>query len=641
MELAKYTAATPLNGYTNQILWIKLGAKKSTVEIQDVPEQMRIDYQGGRGYAVKILYDNLDKIKDPLGPENHLIIGRGPMTGEYRWPGGTKTVICAISPATNGYGEASVGGRTGEKMRNAGFDAVCITGKVPRPSTILVDATRGVISLEDDPGIEDSVEMGKYLVDKYGKENTGAFTIGIAGRKLARIACVNGISATGNQYIPRQAGRTGMGGVMGSKNIVAIVFVGNDLKETPIADPRALMDAAREMRRVIKENDKQQLNMIKIGTSGLVDITNKIDVLPVRNFAESNTADAEYISGAAFMNNVFQTTRPCSPGCNLGCGKRSKATLADGREVEVDGPEYETIGMLGSNLGIFDANFVAEANYMCDTLGLDTISTGYLIGYVMECFEKGYLTTEDTDGIELMFGDKDVARQLITMIAQREGIGNVLADGILRTIDFVAKGDPEKKKEIEEFALHVKGLELSAYIPRTSIAQQVAYATSLIGAHHREAWLIMIDAVKNEIPEFEQKADILVWFQNIRTWVDMAGFCKLQWIDVRNPDSAARGFPSKNLATVELYIKAINAVTGLNWTMDEHFQVSIRAYNVAKMINIKRGLGRKDDHLCSRAMGNFTQEDFDKLLDRYYELRGWDNEGVPKKETLADLGIDG
>jgi aldehyde:ferredoxin oxidoreductase len=640
MELIKYTAASPKNGYCNKILWIKLGAKKSTAEIQDIDEKTRLDLQGGRGYAVKILHENLDKIKDPLGPENILIMARGPMTGEYRWPGGTKSVICAISPATNGYGESSVGGRVGEKMRNAGFDAVCITGKAPKSSVIVVDAGKGIISMDEDPGTEDSLDLGKQLVDKHGKETTGVFSIGIAGRKLSRIACVNGIAATGSQYIPRQAGRTGMGGVMGSKNIVAVVFTGKDVKDSPIADVKALQDAAKEMRKVITENDKKQLDLFGKGTSGLVEITNKINVLPVNNFSTSNSPDSVHLSADAFIKDVFKKTVPCSPGCNLGCGKLSKAKLPDGREVDVDGPEYETIGMLGSNIGIFDANFVAEANYMCDVLGIDTISTGYLIGYVMECAEKGYLKKDDLAGIEgIKFGNQDAARKLITMIAKRDGIGNILADGILKTVDYVAKKNPKARPDLESFAVHAKGLEISAYIPRTSIAQQVSYGTSLIGAHHREAWLIMIDAVKNEIPEFSQKADILVWYQNIRTWVDMAGFCKLQWIDVRHPDSASRGFPSKNLATVELYIKAINAVTGLNWTMEQHFKVAERAYNIAKLINIKRGLGRKEDHLPARAMGTFTLADYDKLLDRYYEIRGWDHEGVPKKETLAALGI--
>ncbi|MEX2719733.1 MAG: aldehyde ferredoxin oxidoreductase family protein [Candidatus Sigynarchaeota archaeon] len=641
MELLKYSAVSPKNGYCDKILWIKLGDKKSTAEIQDVDEKTRLDFQGGRGYAVKIIYENLDKIKDPLGPENILIMARGPMTGEYRWPGGSKSVICAVSPATNGYGEASVGGRVGEKMRNAGFDAVCITGKASKPGVIVIDAGTGIISIEDDPGTENALDLGKQLIDKYGKETTGVFCIGIAGRKRSRIACVNGIAVTGSQYIPRQAGRTGMGGVMGSKNIVAVVFTGKDVKDPPVADVKALQDAAKEMRKVIAENDKKQLDLFEKGTSGLVEITNKIDVLPVNNFSTSNKPEAAHIGGEAFMKEVFKKTVPCSPGCNLGCGKLSKVKLPDGREVDVDGPEYETIGMLGSNLGIFDASFIAEANYMCDTLGLDTISTGYLIGYVMECVEKGYLKKEDLPGLDdVRFGNKDAARKLITMIARREGIGDVLAEGILKTIDHVAKKNPKARADLESFAVHAKGLEISAYIPRTSIAQQVAYGTSLIGAHHREAWLIMIDAVKNEIPEFNQKAEILAWYQNIRTWVDMAGFCKLQWIDVRNPESASRGFPSKNLATVELYIKAINAVTGLNWTMDQHFKVAERAYNLAKLINIKRGLGRKQDHLPARAMGKFTLAEYDKLLDRYYEIRGWDHEGVPKKETPAALGID-
>ncbi|MBN2153291.1 MAG: hypothetical protein JW839_17695, partial [Candidatus Lokiarchaeota archaeon] len=400
MELLQYTAAAPENGYCNKVLWIKLNAKGSTAEIQDVDAKTRLEFQGGRGYAVRILHDNLDKIKDPLGPENILIIARGPMTGEYRWPGGTKSVISAISPATNGYGEASVGGRAGEKMRNAGFDATCITGKAAKPCVIVVDAGKGSVTIEDDPGTENALDLGMQLVDKYGKETTGVFCIGIAGRKHARIACVNGVAATGSTYIPRQAGRTGMGGVMGSKNVVAVVFTGRDLKDPPVADAKGLQEAAREMRKVIAENDKKQLNLFGQGTSGLVDIVNKIDVLPVNNFSTSNVPEAARLNGEAFMQGVFKRTVPCSPGCNLGCGKLSRVTLPDGREVDVDGPEYETIGMLGSNLGIFDANFVAEANYMCDSLGLDTISTGYLIGFVMECAEKGYLKKADLAGLD-------------------------------------------------------------------------------------------------------------------------------------------------------------------------------------------------------------------------------------------------
>nr|MDO8116905.1 aldehyde ferredoxin oxidoreductase family protein [Candidatus Sigynarchaeota archaeon] len=636
--LLTYSPAVPERGYTNKILWITLSSGSSTARIEDVDEKTRLDFQGGRGYAVKILYEHTTKDTQPLGPDNIFIIARGPMTGEPRWPGGTKTVVSALSPATNGYGEASVGGIAGSRLKYSGYDAICVTGTAEKPSVLVIDGISGNISLEADPGHEDSLALGRHLIDKHGKDVTGVFCIGIAGRNLVRFACVNAIAFNGHHYIPRQAGRTGMGAVMASKNIVAIVVIGKTIKDA-VADDDALMDAGREMRKVIAANDKSQLDLFNKGTSGLVELVNAVNVLPVNNFSTSKSPEAEKISAAKFISDIFKKTQPCSPGCNLACGKLATAVLEDGTTVELDGPEYETIGMLGSNLGIWDANFVAEANYMCDVLGLDTISTGYLIGYLMECFEKGFITKDriaGLDGLDPVFGNVSVARKLIRLIAKREGIGNVLAKGVLGTIEYVANGNPDTRREIEKFAVHSKGLEISAYIPRISIAQQVAYATSLIGAHHREAWLIFIDAIRHEIPTFEDKATILVWYQNIRTWTDIAGFCKLHWIDVRNPASDG----PKNLATVDLYIKAINAVTGLDWPMEEYFKVAERAYNLAKLINIRRGLGRVDDHLPERAMGEVTMAEFDKLLDKYYEIRGWDYQGVPTSRKLVELGLN-
>ncbi|MHA1734571.1 MAG: aldehyde ferredoxin oxidoreductase family protein [Promethearchaeota archaeon] len=633
MILSNYSPSPVVNGYTNRLLFVDLTKKE--VEIQDVPEEVRVEYQGGRGYAAKILFERTDARTDPLGPENPFIVATGPMTGEYRWPGGSKSVVVALSPATNGYGEASVGGGVGQKLKYAGFDAVCVTGKSDSPVVLVIDGPSGEVRLEDDPGDEDSLELGKKLLDQHGKDQTGVFCIGIGGRKLVKFACVNGIYHNGKYYIPRQAGRTGMGAVCGSKNLTAVVAVGVGPKHAPVADEAALADAGKRMRKVIAENDKHQLHLSRKGTSGLVEMMNETDILPVKNFSTSNTPDAEKLDSNHFIDDVFQKTLPCSPGCNLACGKYSIAKLPDGREVEVDGPEYETIGMLGSNLAIWDANWVAEANYLCDSLGIDTISAGNLIGFAMECYERGFLTKEDTGGIDLSWGNADAARTLINQIARREGFGDVVAGGIFKLVDFVSKGDDAVRSEVESFAVHSKGLGVSAYIPRSSIAQQVAYATSLIGAHHREAWLIFIDAVKNEIPTFDMKAETLFFFQNVRTWVDIAGFCKLQWIDVRNPESKG----PKNLATLELYVKAINAVTGSDWGLEEHLRVSERVYTLVKLVNIRRGLGRADDRLPVRATGDIPAHEFDKLLDTYYGMRGWDESGVPKRETLEELNV--
>ena len=271
MDILEYTPKLPEMGYTNKILWVNLG-KESSAEIQDVTEKMRMLYQGGRGYAIKLLYDHTDETTDPMGPENLLIISRGPMTGEYRWPGGTKTVISALSPTTNGYGEASVGGAAGQHMKFSGFDTLCVKGELESPKILVVDGINGKIQLEEDPGTEDALQLGQDLIEKYGRDVTGVYTLGIAGRKQVRFACINGIAFNGKYFIPRQAGRTGMGTVMGKKGLIAVVFIGKVDKHTKVSDRDALMQAGRAMRKVIAKNDKQQLDMFTKGTSGLVEL---------------------------------------------------------------------------------------------------------------------------------------------------------------------------------------------------------------------------------------------------------------------------------------------------------------------------------------------------------------------------------
>jgi aldehyde:ferredoxin oxidoreductase len=644
MILTKYIPKNVINGNTDQILWIDLS--QNTVKLIDIDSKMKEEFVGGRGYAIKLLYDYTNEKTEPLGPDNLFIISAGPMVGQYLWPGGTKTVTACISPSTNGYAESSVGGAAGEKLKFAGFDVICITGKAKNYSSIIVDGIKGEIRLEDAPDEIDSLKIGEYFIDNFGKKETGAFTIGIGGRNLVKYACINGIHFDGEYYIPRQAGRTGTGAVLGSKNIVAVVAIASkeSKKNAVIPNKDSLKDAGKKMRKVIQENDKTQLDLYHHGTAGLVEMMNEVDILPVKNFSTSNVKEAEGLDSSVFTTKIFQKTVPCCPGCNLACGKLAKGKAVDGGEVFCDGPDYETIGMLGSNIGIFSADWVVESNYICDYLGIDTISSGNVIGYVMECFEKGFLTSKDTDGLEITFGNIPVSKKLLHKIANRTGFGDILAEGVVGVIDYIIKrdnfeGDKKVKlrNELESFAMHSKGLEVSAYIPRSSIAQQVAYGTSLIGAHHREAWLIAIDALRNEIPTFKEKSEILVWFQNLRTWVDIVGVCKLHWIDVRNPASK-QGDP-RNLATVDLYIQAVNAVIGRDLSLDDHFLIAERSYSLAKLINLRRGLSKKDDHLPKRGMGKVTLEDYDKLLEKYYEIRGWDSEGIPLKETLIKLNL--
>ncbi len=255
----------------------------------------------------------------------------------------------------------------------------------------------------------------------------------------------------------------------------------------------------------------------------------------------------------------------------------------------------------------------------------------------MECFEQRYLELDDTGGIDLKFGNIDALRKLIPQIARLEGFGKVCAKGIRGVIDFVLDKEENqpKRAEIEGMAMQVKGLEFSPYQPSSSISQQLAYATSLIGAHQSDSWLIAIDAARKEVPTVESKVETVVFYQNIRRWIDLAGFCDLYWLYVRSPQANN----ARNLPTLNLFFDAINAVTGLDWKLGQYLQVGGRVFNLAKLINLRRGLGRKDDSLPARAMNELSSSEFEKILNKYYETRGWNKDGVPLPVTLKNLGL--
>ncbi len=636
-KLFEYIPAKIVKGYTNNILSVDLS--NGAAKVEPVPKEWKRDFQGGLGYATKILYDRTTADTDALGEENVLIVAPGPMTGEHRWPGGMTTIIAGLSPVTNGFGESVVAGRVGEMLKHAGFDTLCIVGKAPKPSIVIIDGEEGQVRLDSDPDhIEETKAevLGKAIVNEYGDDNTAALTIGIAGRNLLRIAAIECINEQDGNLIIRQAGRAGLGAVMGSKNIMAVAIIGNEQK-AGVANLDSLEDAGKKIQDIIEANDKKQMNLAKKGTTSLVEPMNVTGVLPVNNFSKSNVIAAQKISSGEFIDHIFKKTQSCSPECILACGKRSDVELPNGKHVEVEGPEYESIAMLGSNLGIFDPKWVAEAKYMCNCFGLDVTSTGGILGFAMECFEQRYLELDDTGGIDLKFGNVEAARKLILQIARLEGFGKICAKGIRGVIAFVLDKEENQNKKtiIEGMAMQVKGLEISPYTPSGSITQQLAYATSLIGAHQSDSWLVAIEAARKEVPTVDSKVETVVFYQNIRSWIDLAGFCDLYWLYVRSPEANN----ARNLPTLNLFFQAINAVTGLDWKLGQYLQVGGRVFNLAKLINLRRGLGREDDMLPARAMGQFSSGEFENILNKYYEVRGWDKQGVPFPSTLKNLGL--
>jgi len=380
----------------------------------------------------------------------------------------------------------------------------------------------------------------------------------------------------------------------------------------------------------------------------------------------------------------------CYYGCNLACSKSSESVELTrgpyaGQKVNIDGPEYETVGAV-SCMGIFDPHFVLEYNWYCDEYGLDTISTGTTIAFFMECFERGFLTADDI-GYKLTFGNMDTVDRLLHEIANAKGFGKVAGQGIARGKQWVAKKYTARNGisqdatlvELSKFAMEVKGLEFSMYVTKESLAQQGGYGFSLKGPQHDESWLIFIDQVHKELPTFEDKASALKWFPLIRTWFNATGLCKLPWIDVRNPEAASTNEPSRNLPTLAYYVDYFNATTGSNKTLQDILDDSERLYILQKLINLRHGKGtRISDQIPLRAMGPvyFNEyesraeyydgwlreqlsdsevpaipekkhellvqkriEAYQQLCDIVYEEKGFSSDGIPKRETVEKFGL--
>jgi aldehyde:ferredoxin oxidoreductase len=635
-------------GYANRYLLIDMSSKSLTIKPLD--PDMRNNYQGGRGFAAKWIYEMTDATTEPLGPDNVLVIALGPIIGYRRWPGACKTTISSLSPHTNLFGESSMGGRFGESVKYAGFDALVITGTSDEPLVIVIDTVKQEMKFISPPDQTDfAIDFGKELIEQF-KDITipTALTIGLSGKNLGNHSCVSGIhyDKGPDEWIPRQAGRTGQGAVMGSKNLYGIVINAPKIDHHP-AKEKVLIEACKGIKHITREYDSQQLNMKKYGSPVLTSIGNQkgIEFLPIRNFKDGHDPNADKIHVDRFIENNNLRTNPCYPGCSLQCAKLSDTTLPDGTPITVEGPEYETIALMGSNIAVWSTDWVLRFNWICDQYGMDTISVGATIGFLMDLIEDGIITKEDIGGFDLRFGNAEEVWRLIPFMAKREGIGKTISAGMIACIDYFMaskfKDKPMKRLTLLERAPQAKKLEWSGYRTQLSIAQQLSYGTSDIGAHHRQSWLIFLDAVRNEIPTFELKVDAHIWFQNFRTWHDIIGLCRLHGM-VKHPDATT----AKNLPSAQYYIDATTGMLGnhpvsnSSWTFDDIFEIAERVYHVIRLLNIRRNLTREDDQIPKLMRGDFSAEDYDNLLSIYYAARGWDDKGVPLPETLVKFNIE-
>jgi aldehyde:ferredoxin oxidoreductase len=603
-------------GWTGKLLRVDLSKGKSVV--QDLDPKVAVDFLGGRGFAVKTLWDELPRGTDPLSPENLLILATGPLTG-ISMPSSGKLVVAAKSPLTGGYGDGNIGTRASVQLKKAGYDAVVISGKAEKPSILSIENDKVEIKDGRDLWGLDTYKAQEELERQYGK-NSGILVIGPGGERLVKFAVIT--SEKG-----RAGGRPGIGAVMGSKNLKAIVIRGS--KEIPLADPKEVARLGAESFRDIKSKDNYDF-WVRQGTMATVEWANANAALPTYNMSEGVFDGYDKVGGNA-MEKIYKIGQKGCPNCNMPCGNINeiKEGPYKGRDTEVD---YENIAMLGPNLGIDNMNWALTLNLIADESGVDTISLGSVLAFTTEAMKKG-LVSEGDIGLKLDWGDGQAYVELAKRIVSKEGFGSILAEGVAYASQKIGKGS-------ERFAMHVKGLEISAYDCHAYIGMALAYGTSPIGAHHKDAWFISYEVREGRGIVSEERAKKLIWMQNVRGgFFESAAACRLPWVEV--------GYD------LGWYPKFLKAATGLDYSWDDLHVVADRIYTLMRAfwVREKGGWSRSLDTPPAKwfeepqtkgplAGSKLNRDDYEKMLTWYYENRGWDQNGIPRKSTLRKLGLD-
>ncbi len=696
----KYQKAKIDKGYTDHLLEINLSNR--TIEVKEIPQTTREMFVGGRGYCLKLVYDGTTAATRYDSPENVLAFAGGPFCGESSFAGTGKFIIGSISPLTGTFCDSNVGGYFFPLIKNAGFDAIAVTGKSDDDVMIFIDDEQGSVSLQAAPETDSSLLEAENLIEAWrgtGKPNSIAFVNAGIGSKHTFFGCINSVyyDPKRQRCRAKQAGRGGMGTVMRDKGLWGIAVKSNlsERQGNQPADQKRVRSVGTNLRQVIRDVDPNELRLAQQGTTSLLDMMNNHDILPINNYKFGRDERQKAVTGKIFEDKIFNQKYPdgCFAGCTLACTKGCEShTLTTGpfagRTVAVDGPEYETAAAI-TNLGIFEIPAIMEYAWYCDEYALDTISTGVGLAFLIEAYQEGYLTKEDTDGIELKWDDKETAFKLLHMMAAGENsFTSEVGRGIRHMKSWISEraaarnGNDKQKimRELELFGMESKGLEFSMYITKESLAQQGGYGFALKGPQHDESWLIALDQIKNEMPSFAEKAAALKWFPLFRTWFNIAGLCKLPWIDVRHPDAAQTADPARNLPTVDCYLELVNSTMGTNKTLDDLLNESERCYLLHKLINLRQGYGtREHDHIPLRAMApvfadefasrrdyyvndlkdntdikingqddaellselqNHRRRQYEILTDTVYQEKGFDAHGIPRDETLQRLGFN-
>ena len=688
-----YEPAKLDRGYTNKTLYINIGENK--ISSKDVTPEIKEKFIGGKGLGLRYLWDATKPETKWNDPENEIIIAGGPLCGITQYPGAGKSLVVTISPMTDIAIDSNVGGYFGPYLKFSGWDALEIQGKAEKDVIIFIDGNNGTIKIEEAPleAIDGHV-ISEQLTEMYAeseedKKNISVISAGTAAEHV-NIGLLNFSFYDLRRQVTRlkQAGRGGIGRVFRDKKIKAIVikFKGTKGNLNNPADQSLINKAGIKLHKQIHDHDDSQCRMRQIGTANIIEVMDKYDLLPVHNYQYGKHSDTYKIASNVFVDKYITQGMPdgCWFGCSLSCAKAAdKFELLTGPYkgdlVTVDGPEYENAAGLGANCGIFDPQLVLEANFYCDTYGVDTISFGTTCAFAMECYERGIINKEHTGGLDLKFGNGIAQLELLHQMSRGEGFGALVGLGVRVMKEVFVKEYGADADFLHDIGMEQKGLEVSEYLPKESLAQQGGYGLTNKGPQHDEAWLIFMDMVNNQIPTFEDKAEALHYFPMFRTWFGLMGLCKLPWNDTSPPDNHLTDEPAKMPEHVQHYVNLYNGVTGMNIDKHELIRQSERVYNFQRVFNIRRGKGlRKHDAMPYRAMGPVTVEEYESRQERYdqqlietlgynpegkttaekikvmreyrydqyeqltdavYKRRGWTPDGVPTKEHLEAIDM--
>lgn len=618
-------------GYTGRVLRVDLSEGRIRVEVPG--QQLYRRYLGGSALALHYLLKELKPGIDPLGPENLLVFAPSVLTGTPG-PGFSRFTVAAKSPLTGALGEAEAGGWWAPELKLAGFDAVVISGRAPSPVYLYIKD--GDASLRDARRIWgcDTREAQDVIREELGDDKIRIVQIGPAGERLVKYACVL-------NELKHANGRTGMGAVMGAKNLKAIAARGT--VKPSLFDAKGVQDTTK---RILANYKRTPGDMHDLGTSGGVPFLDGRGILPTRNFRQGTFEGARQISGQAMRDTILVGRGTCY-GCYIAC----KREVHTGEPYNVDrsygGPEYETVASFGSLCGVSDLAAVAKANELCNRYGLDTISTGSVIAFAMEAFEVGYLTREDTEGLDLRFGNAEAMLRMISMINERRGLGDLLAEGVRAAARKIGRG-------AEALAMHVKGQEFPMHEPRGKQSLALGYALSPTGACHMEAphdtdfeglggaGLAALEplGILEPVPSADiGPAKVRVFYVGQQVWslYNCIGLC------------AFVGTPIGPL-TLPMLTDYLSATTGWSVSLYELAKVGERSQNMARLFNLREGFTVTDDDLPPRVFEPLEngvlrgvaldRKEFDAARRLYYEMAGWDPAtGVPTRGKLAELDL--